>query len=65
MKDSEFDELRDYVETIAPDHPVLKEIGAPVKSRNKVTLPYFMPSMDKVKPKHYINGYNHTKDLIL
>uniref|UniRef100_A0A6C0L0B2 DNA ligase (NAD(+)) n=1 Tax=viral metagenome TaxID=1070528 RepID=A0A6C0L0B2_9ZZZZ len=51
MTDTEFDILRDYVEEIAPDHPVLKEIGAPVKSRKKVSLPFFMPSMDKVKPE--------------
>tara|TARA_B100001996_G_scaffold195473_2_gene149680 strand:+ start:5745 stop:8672 length:2928 start_codon:yes stop_codon:yes gene_type:complete len=51
MTDTEFDILRDYVEEIAPDHPVLKEIGAPVKSRKKVSLPVFMPSMDKVKPE--------------
>ena len=60
MTDAEFDILRDHVESVAPDHPVLKEIGAPVVSRHKVTLPYFMPSMDKVKPESldkWLNTY--------
>ena len=35
MTDQEFDTLRDYVEFVSPDHPVLKEIGAPIKSRKK------------------------------
>jgi len=60
MTDSQFDILRDHVESVAPDHPILKEIGAPIKSRHKVTLPYFMPSMDKVKPESldkWLNTY--------
>ena len=51
MSDLEFDLLREHVEKVAPDHPVLKEIGAPIQSnKKKVNLPYFMPSADKVKP---------------
>lgn len=49
MKDDEFDILRDHLENILPDHPVLKEIGAPVKGAKKVQLPFYMPSMNKVK----------------
>merc|ERR1712196_69383 len=50
MTDNEYDILKNHLEDIAPDHPILKEIGAPIKgSKKKVTLPYFMPSLDKVK----------------
>tara|TARA_Y100000389_G_scaffold148109_1_gene147136 strand:+ start:7624 stop:10836 length:3213 start_codon:yes stop_codon:yes gene_type:complete len=51
MSDSEFDELRDHIELIAPEHEVLKEVGAPIdKTKEKINLPYMMPSMNKVKP---------------
>ena len=50
MTDQEFDIIRDHIESIAPQHPVLKEIGAPIKTKQKIKLPYFMASMNKVKP---------------
>ena len=49
LTDNEFDILKEYTQTHYPDHPGLREIGAPV-IKNKVTLPYEMPSMDKIKP---------------
>jgi len=50
MSDSEYDSLYASVSKEFPDHPALKQIGAPVITKNKVTLPYFMGSMDKIKP---------------
>jgi NAD-dependent DNA ligase len=50
MTDSEYDALFASVSKEFPDHPALKQIGAPVITKNKVTLPYFMGSMDKIKP---------------
>jgi NAD-dependent DNA ligase len=50
MTDSEYDALYASVSKEYPDHPALKQIGAPVITKNKVTLPYFMGSMDKIKP---------------
>ena len=49
LTDNEFDILKEYVERRFPSNTILKSIGAPVE-RNKVKLPYEMPSMDKIKP---------------
>ena len=50
MTDNEFDIVKEYVENKYPSNKVLEQIGAPVADKNKVTLPYNMPSMDKIKP---------------
>lgn len=49
MTDSEYDIVKDFIENKYPNNQAIKEIGAPIK-RNKVTLPYKMASMDKIKP---------------
>ena len=49
MTDNEFDIVKEYMEKKYPKNRVLQEIGAPVE-KNKVSLPYNMPSMDKIKP---------------
>jgi len=49
MTDNEFDILQDYVAENYPSNEAIQQIGAPVTSR-KVTLPYPMGSMDKIKP---------------
>ena len=50
MEDAEYDLLIDTIKELDPKHPFLKEIGAPVMSKDKVTLPFNMASMDKMKP---------------
>uniref|UniRef100_A0A6C0ASE4 DNA polymerase beta n=1 Tax=viral metagenome TaxID=1070528 RepID=A0A6C0ASE4_9ZZZZ len=50
MTDNEYDIVKEYVEKKYPKNEVLDNIGAPVQTKNKVTLPYQMPSMDKIKP---------------
>ena len=47
--DNEYDIVKEYLERKFPRNQVVKEIGAKVK-KFKVTLPYEMPSMDKIKP---------------
>jgi DNA ligase (NAD+) len=47
--DNQYDIVKEFVEIKYPINAVLHEIGAPVE-RNKVTLPYPMGSMDKIKP---------------
>jgi DNA ligase (NAD+) len=47
--DNQYDIVKEFIENKYPSNPVLHEIGAPVE-RNKVTLPYPMGSMDKIKP---------------
>lgn len=50
VPDDVFDMLKDILKERAPNDPFLDEIGAPINSKDKVKLPYFMPSLDKVKP---------------
>ena len=49
MTDNEYDIVKEYIETKYPSNKAIIEIGAQVQ-RNKVTLPYPMGSMDKIKP---------------
>ena len=49
LSDDQFDIIKEYLEKKYPKSKQLKEIGASVK-KNKVVLPYNMPSMDKIKP---------------
>lgn len=50
MTDNEFDIVYEYATEKYPDNTVLSDVGAPIETKNKVTLPYFMGSMDKIKP---------------
>ena len=50
IEDSVFDILVDFLRNKSPKSKVLKNIGAPVKSKDKVKLPYHLGSMDKIKP---------------
>ena len=50
ITDSIYDMMYDFLKLKKPKSKVLKEIGAPVNSKDKVNLPYFMGSMDKIKP---------------
>lgn len=48
FSDDLFDMIKDYLEEINPNHPILNSIGAAV-TKDKVELPYFMGSLDKIK----------------
>ncbi len=50
MTDNEFDIIKEYMEKKYPKNKILAQIGAPIQEKNKVKLPYNMPSMDKIKP---------------
>ncbi len=51
ITDEIFDLLCDELSSKSPNNPILKVIGAPVRdSINKVKLPFWMGSMDKIKP---------------
>jgi len=63
ISDAIFDMMRDFLNLKAPKSKVLKQIGAPVKSKDKVALPYHLGSMDKIKPpsnklKNWLKQYN-------
>ena len=49
ISDEVYDFLYDTMRDLEPDNPALKKIGAKIK-KVKVKLPYFMGSMDKIKP---------------
>ena len=49
VSDGKYDIIKQKLEDKYPDNKVLGEIGAPV-TKQKAELPYFMASMDKIKP---------------
>lgn len=49
LSDNQYDIVKEFIEKKYPNNKVVSEIGAPVE-KNKVTLPYLMGSMDKIKP---------------
>ncbi len=49
MTDNQYDIIKEYVENKYPNNPTLFEIGAKVDS-DDVVLPFFLPSMNKIKP---------------
>jgi len=48
LTDNEYDIIKEFIENKYPSNPVIYEIGASVET-NKVKLPYFMGSMNKMK----------------
>jgi len=49
--DELYDMIKDKLQEINPNNPLLKQVGAPVQDDEyKVNLPYHMGSMDKIKP---------------
>jgi len=51
ISDDYYDILRDYLEEIDPTNKFLTDVGAPITAnKEKVTLPYPMPSLSKKKP---------------
>lgn len=50
ISDSMYDILIDFLQSKAPKSKVLKNVGAKVKTKNKVKLDYWLGSMDKIKP---------------
>ena len=64
LSDNEYDIIKEYISNRFPKNAILQEIGAPppIQSKNKITLPYEMPSMDKIKPdsgslKNWVEKY--------
>lgn len=55
LTDNEFDIIKEYTTDKYSTSTILSQIGAPVK-KMKVTLPFYMPSMDKIKPDTGILG---------
>lgn len=50
MTDDEFDAALDQLRAVAPTHPFLAQVGAPVAAGDEVALPIPLPSLNKIKP---------------
>ena len=59
ISDDVYDAMKEQLEKLSPDHPILKEIGigpeaegavGPNNKVKRVDLPHYMPSLDKIKP---------------
>ena len=49
LSDNQYDIIKDFIQQKYPSNSISAEIGAPIE-RNKAVLPFFMGSMDKIKP---------------
>ncbi len=49
ITDNVYDILKEYIQRNFPDNIAITEVGAPIE-KNKVALPYYMGSMEKIKP---------------
>lgn len=50
VSDAVYDTMIDYLRMLSPKSKVLTTVGAPIKSKEKVSLDYWLGSMDKIKP---------------
>jgi len=69
LTDNEYDELRDYLKTIDKKNEYFKKIGAEILN-NKIKLPYFLGSQDKIKDDEktlnkWLNKYNNPSSYII
>lgn len=60
FSDNIFDLIKDNLEDKNPNHPILKHVGAAVSDKDKVRLPYFMGSLDKIKDEKNIQKFVST-----
>lgn len=70
MSDELFDKAQEHLKKIAPKHPALKEIGAPYEAGQKVDLPHWMGSLDKIRddPKaieKWLKTYNSNAGFVV
>tara|TARA_Y100000748_G_C15494986_1_gene487898 strand:+ start:91 stop:2973 length:2883 start_codon:yes stop_codon:yes gene_type:complete len=72
INDDEYDIIKEFVETKFPEAEVLQEVGAEISEndKEKITLPYEMPSMDKIKPttnslNNWLQKYNEPQQYVL
>jgi NAD-dependent DNA ligase len=69
--DYEYDEIKDYLKKIDKKNPYFKEVGAEIiNNENKVKLPYFLGSQDKIKDdvkilEKWLKKYNNPSSYII
>jgi NAD-dependent DNA ligase len=57
VSDEIYDRVEDQLRTLAPNHPLLQSVGAPVRGI-RARLPFQMPSLDKVRTKTAIEAFS-------
>jgi DNA ligase (NAD+) len=71
LSDDQFDIIKDYISEKYPKNVVIKQIGTPIRqNKQKVVLPYPMPSMDKIKPTtnalgNWLKKFNKPKEYVI
>ena len=67
FSDKIFDEMEDVLREKDPNNRYFSQVGSPVKSvRSKVTLPYSLGSLDKVKTSKELNNfYSKYKEIVI
>lgn len=66
MTDHVYDAIYDVLKTRDPANKIFKQVGAPVRAtRKKVALPYYMPSLTKVKPDGTAEKWLATKSSLV
>lgn len=56
VSDEQYDIIKEYIEVKYPNNMAIQEVGAPIQ-KNKITLPYIMPSQNKKKTKKDIDNW--------
>lgn len=57
MTDAAYDAAVDALKAMAPDHPFLKKVGAPLATGDEVALPIPLPSLNKIKDQEAIDKW--------
>jgi NAD-dependent DNA ligase len=64
LTDIEYDQLKEELFSIIPNHPYFETIGAPVK-KAKINLPFYLPSLDKIKDLTKLNKWTSGHNIIV
>ena len=68
--DNEYDEIKEYLQTIDKKNDYFKRVGADVAIHNKVKLPFYLGSQDKIKDddktlQKWLNKYNKPSSYVI
>jgi NAD-dependent DNA ligase len=70
FSDVEYDEVKDYLRKIDKNNEYFKHVGAEIIGKDKVKLPYFLGSQDKIKDdvktlEKWVKKYNNPASYII
>jgi DNA ligase (NAD+) len=64
ISDKEYDDLKEKLKILDPNNPYLKRVGCKVM-KSKMKLPYFLPSLDKIKDINRLDKWINKQDVII